>query len=461
MRTPWSSGVKSKGAPFAEGKISGLMSASDYLLVKHLLSELRRWPRSFDQSVSLQVRQVRRLLQHAEEQVPFYRRAYREAGFSASQFASLEDMRKIPLTSREQRQALPEEELLASSAHRAKLIVKRTSGSSGRPLNVLRSRLELAVCQFVNWQMHKEIGTRMRDGRVSVALLRGQVKQRWHRRFGIFPMDWLDVRLPVQEIVTRLCETKPDILICPSSTAAWLANGMTPENRRVFHPRIVLTWGDTISEEMRNEIREAFQAKVVDFYGSHETRMIAVQCPETGLYHLFENMTAVEVLRDGEPAEEGQEGEVVVTPLWSYAMPIIRYRQGDIVKLGPKPCPCGASVRTLAGIQGRVLDMIPIPGGGEIHPYNLIRPVVSEMKWVRRFQFVQESPRALRLLLVPAERPSNEQVTSAVGALESRLSGQMEIRAELVEEIPVPPGGKYCPYLSLQRQESWRKSKRD
>src|SRR3970040_1605686 len=94
MRTPWSSGVKSKGAPFAEGKISGLMSASDYLLVKHLLSELRRWPRSFDQSVSLQVRQVRRLLQHAEEQVPFYRRAYRGAGFSASQFSSFEDMRE-------------------------------------------------------------------------------------------------------------------------------------------------------------------------------------------------------------------------------------------------------------------------------------------------------------------------------------------------------------------------------
>ena len=168
-------------------------------------------------------------------------------------------------------------------------------------------------------------------------------------------------------------------------------------------------------------------------------------------------MTLVEILQNGEPVQEGEEGEVVITSLWSYAMPFIRYRQGDTATMGPKQCPCGAPVRTLARIQGRLLDLIPIPGRGSIHPYKVIMPLVQGITWIKRFQFVQVAERHLRLLLVPAASPSNEDLLQVVHAVQRQLGVEIDVTLELVKEIPMLPTGKFYPYLSLERQESWRR----
>ena len=262
--------------------MSDFMAGADGLFLRHLLAELRHWPRNFEKTVELQTRQVRRLIQHAEATVPFYRRVYQEAGFAPVHFNSLEDLRKIPLTNREQRQNSVEDDLLAVGLSKESLCRCRTSGSSGRPINIFKSKLESGLYDFVHWRMYRDMSTRVRDKRASVALLRTAHRQRWYRRIGLFPMDWIDLRLPVKDILASLRAAKPDILICSSSTAAWLASEMTSIDTRAVHPRILLTWGDTITPEMRDEIGKAFQTTVVDFYGSHETRMIAAQCRETG-----------------------------------------------------------------------------------------------------------------------------------------------------------------------------------
>jgi hypothetical protein len=81
------------------------------------------------------------------------------------------------------------------------------------------------------------------------------------------------------------------------------------------------------------------------------------------------------------------------------------------------------------------------------------------MDWIRRFQFVQESPGVLRLLLVAADKPSPQQIATALRAVESRLDGAMSVQVEVVSEIPRTPTGKFYPYLSRERQEAWRSAR--
>jgi phenylacetate-CoA ligase len=409
----------------------------------------------------LHARQLRRLLELAWARVPFYRRTYEEAGFHPDQFTSLDHLTRIPTTTKPQRLSVPEADLLACPERAGRLKRRMTSGSTGQPIAVLRSELELAVFHLAHWWAYRRtIGHRMRDRRVTIAALRHTQAQPWHRRLGIFPMEWIDIGVPIPEILGRLRASSPDILISLSSIAAAMAGQMTAADRTSIHPRVVVTWGDTITGDQREEISRAFRARVVDYYASNESDMTAIQCPETALYHLFEGMVVTEVVRDGQPVGEGEEGEVVITPLWRYAMPFIRYRQGDLATLGPRRCPCGAPVRTLAGIRGRVLDMIPVPGGGLVHPMHLIRHVVQDITWVRRYQFVQESPGVLRWLVESTERPDGDRLAAAAGALEALLSDKIEVRPELVDEIGAPGVGKYSPYLSLERQEAWRKTER-
>ena len=423
-------------------------------MLRHLVAELPRWPTTLGQSRALQERQIRRLVDHAWRSVPFYRRLWEEAGFRPGDLRSREDLGRIPLTDRRQWQD-GGDELLARGARRGRLVAARSSGSSGVPITVMRTRAEAWVHGFVHWRMYRALGNRVTDRRVSIGILRGGGRK-WYRRLGLFPMEMLDVRRPVPAIVESLRRARPDILIACSSVASLVADELAADGGPAVRPRLVVTWGDTTTPELEATIGRVFAAPVVDFYGSHEARMIALQCRATGLYHLYENQTAVEVLRDGEPAREGEEGEVVVTALWSYAMPFIRYRQGDLVTLGPTPCPCGAPVRTLVSIEGRILDRIPVPGGGALHPYAVIRPIIERVPWVRRFQFVQESPRVLRLLLVATGPLSAGDLAAAASAAGAALEGRMELRAEAVPEIPPSPTGKFYPYLSLERQEGWR-----
>jgi phenylacetate-CoA ligase len=429
------------------------MTGTDRRLLRSLLSELSHWPKGFEQTRALQTRQIRRLLEHAGAGVPFYKQIYRDAGFDPADFNSIDDIRRVPSTSRVQRQDTAETDLLSDQTNVDQLVRDRTSGSSGRPINIYRSRLEGRICDFVHWCMYRTIGVGIRDRRVSISMIKHNADT-WYRRLGIFPMEKIDVSLPIAEILARLRQAKPDVLICSSSTAVWFAAEMQAKDRDAIRPRTVVTWGDTITPLMRQKVGSIFQAKVVDFYGSSETRMIAVQCQQTGLYHLYENMTFVEVLRDGRPVSDGEEGEVVITSLWSFAMPFIRYRQGDIATMGPTPCPCGAPVRTLREIQGRTLDLIPIPGKGTIHPYKVIKPVALTMPWIKRFQFVQQSPEVLRLMLVPEALPTEEQLNRVLGALQPQI-GPMRLRIEIVGEIPMLPNGKFYPYVSLERQRAF------
>jgi phenylacetate-CoA ligase len=180
---------------------------------------------------------------------------------------------------------------------------------------------------------------------------------------------------------------------------------------------------------------------VIDFYDSHEFNMIAWERPGSGTYQLAEQSVIGEVLQDGRPVAAGEQGEFVGTALHSWAMPFIRYRQGDVVTRGETPS-------TLTEIQGRLVDGFVLPDGSTVHPYTLVNPLLDAAPWLRQYQLVQERADRIRVQLVPLPgvQPAPDAMETVRKALHGRLAAGVEVAIELTDYLPPGANGKFRPY---------------
>lgn len=125
----------------------------------------------------------------------------------------------------------------------------------------------------------------------------------------------------------------------------------------------VITLGEVVSPELRTIVLETFGAKIIDRYSCGEIGLIALQCPTHNHYHVLNGTVLVEIVDEsGNPCPIGKPGNVLVTSLHSYAMPIIRYELGDVAQWG-EPCDCGINLPVIKSILGKSRDYITLPDG--------------------------------------------------------------------------------------------------
>jgi phenylacetate-CoA ligase len=152
--------------------------------------------------------------------------------------------------------------------------------------------------------------------------------------------------------------------------------------------RGVRTFGETLHDDLRQLVREAWGVTLTDAYSSEEVGMLAVQCPGTEHYHVMSESALVEVLRpDGTPCGPGETGRVVVTPLHNYAMPLLRYDLGDSAEIGG-PCPCGRHLPVLTRVLGKRHQAMLMPDGTRRFVLSGAR-AASGVAAVRRVQVAQ------------------------------------------------------------------------
>jgi phenylacetate-CoA ligase len=129
-------------------------------------------------------------------------------------------------------------------------------------------------------------------------------------------------------------------------------------------------------------------------------------------------------------------------------MPFVRYRLGDLVTRGPDRCPCGAPFSTIAEVQGRVMDMFPLPGGRQMHPYALVRSLVR-VAGVRQYHILQEELDFIRVRLVGLDSMTENDQWAIAAQLEEECGPNVRVELEAVDEIRPEPNRKFRPYQSL------------
>jgi len=406
--------------------------------------------------VSFQNARLQRLIAHAYDNVPYYRTLLDRHRVRPDQIRTAADLARIPVTTRRDLQTAPPDTLLARGANPRRLIVHRTSGSTGQPLHVRRTWLEERITTAFRARSHRDLGLGVHDLRVRLVLTRPKDRQNWEgpqrlmRALGLFPKVQLDRRLPVSEQLEQLRALGAAAIAGTPGVLVRLAVALARDRPGTIRPRMVLSGGDVLTPAMRRTISESFGAPVYDLYGSYEMGPLAWQCRRARGYHVADDGVVFEVLKDERPAEPGETGEAVVTQLHGFASPFIRYRLGDVVTRGDVPCACGAPFSTLLEVQGRVQDYLPLANGKLFLATELVPLVLAHpTPWVAQHQLVQERPDHVVLRIVPLGTPPDGALATLERETRARLGPGIELTVLLVPEIPLDGDGKFRVARSL------------
>ena len=413
-----------------------------------------QWARPREHA-AYQLRQLQGILRHAFAHVPYYRDLARQLGVRAEDFHRLEDLRQLPLLTREmvqERQAELTSEKVPEYARQRRY----TGGTGGRPLGfvVEAGRTDPVERAFVQrcWSW---FGLRFEDPGVLVrgyalapeVLHRGEFWQRWYperRWFGFSSYHMTPENLPAY--ARRIQEIDPVMISCVASdldplARYWLDHGLPPLPRlAAIHQS-----GMVMFPDQRDRFEKAFGARTFCTYGQSECAVLASECECSARYHVFPEYGVTEILRqDGTPAAPGEVGELVGTPFHNRALPFIRYRTGDLAAWSPRPCHCGRAFPILDRVEGRG-QYVVVARDGLVVTLNsiLYGSHLPELKAIRRIQVRQDAAGELAMDVVPADDFTSDVRASFLAALDRVVDGKIRFTLNLVQDIPTPPGQKF------------------
>lgn len=416
----------------------------------HTLSRLWHHPSaSRDELVAFQNRKLRRLIRHAYANVAHYRRLFDRARVSPDDVRTVHDLHRVPFTDKNDLRSSPLQDILARGVSLDRLNVRVTSGSSGRPFLVRRSRWEEYTLLMFRLRTQRQFGRKLRDkiAYIGASVIPGENRDtfqvRLRRATGIYGFHSVDCFQPAGDICRDLEALDPEIIGGYAGAVAHVAPFAKGRYAR-RSLRFAMCGGEAVTPAKRRAIENGFGVPLFDVFGCHECNLLAWECPETGLSHVCDDNVIAEVINDGRHVEEGEKGEVILTVLHSYTMPFIRYRLGDVVVKGPHQCPCGRPFSTFREIEGRVREYFLLPDGRRVHPLEVVLPVICEnAPWMDQFQMVQETETQFVLLCVARLDPSAEDLQTIHDMIVAGLGPGAEFRIELTDYIPFEPSGKF------------------
>ncbi len=195
------------------------------------------------------------------------------------------------------------------------------------------------------------------------------------------------------------------VLACTPSYALALAHAIDEAGVTGLNLELGLLGGEPWTEAMRGQIERALGITAVNFYGLSEMcgPGVAAECPARAGLHVQEDHFAVEVIdAGGRPAAPGAEGELVFTTLTKEAVPLLRYRTGDIGRLVTGTCGCGRTMARVTGLRGRLDDML-IVRGVNIYPSQVEHVLLSDGGAAPHYRLVVERPGPLDELTLECE----------------------------------------------------------
>jgi phenylacetate-CoA ligase len=211
----------------------------------------------------------------------------------------------------------------------------------------------------------------------------------------------------------------------------------------------IVSSGGTLHPHMRERIQGTFSAPVFDRYGSREAGDMAAECEQHNGLHVFGETIIIEVVDEaGNGVEEGEEGEILVTNLVNYTMPLIRYRIGDRAVRGCSSCGCGRPYPLLEKITGRSGSTFRTRDGGVASPEFFIHliGVMCNRGTIGKFQVIQESYDRILIRLTPFQGTSLktwEDQEKAAQLIRKVMGDQCAVDVRIEAEIEPTPTGKH------------------
>ena len=318
---------------------------------------------------TLQLERLQEKVRYVYERVPFYRSRLQEMGVAPKDIKSLDDVTRLPFTSKaEFRDNYPFGLVAVPLAEVVR--IHASSGTTGKPIVAAYSASDIDTWSNL---MARTLATS--------GVHRGDIMQNAYG-YGLFTgglgFHYGGERLGATVIPISVGNTKRQIMLaedlgvtiltCTPSYALIIAETAREMGIDLVpgQIRLAVCGAEPWSESIRTEIEAKLGVTAIDIYGLTEIMGpgVGCECPHKAGLHLWEDHFLVELVdpASGEPLPYGTQGELVLTTLTKEAMPVLRFRTHDIVTLNPEPCECGRTMVRMSKVKGRTDDMLIIRG---------------------------------------------------------------------------------------------------
>jgi phenylacetate-CoA ligase len=399
----------------------------------------------------LQLERLRSLLRHAYAQCPFYRRRLDQAGLGPDGLRRLEDLRALPPVEKRDIQEHGGE-MVARAWPRADLIRNQTGGSTGTPITFYLSidrkcSRGAATVRHDRWAGY-DVGDK-------AAAIWGAPSDRpadgWRDRLRCAVLReplWLDAacltEARMHDFHRELHRFRPRVVKAYARAAVLFARFLRARGLPAYRPHSLITSAEMLEPEDRAPLEQVFGCPVFNRYGCREVSVIASECPAHSGLHVMAEGLYVEIETARGPAAPGEMGSVLVTDLLNGAMPLIRYRIGDVACWAEGDCPCGRGLPRLGRVSGRVTDFLVGGDGRLVSGVFLATYVVAQRPSLGQVQIVQDRAGAVRYRVRPG--PDFDPAADAAYLREAtrrHLGDGAEVEWEAVEDLPAEPSGKF------------------
>lgn len=399
----------------------------------NFLSESEFWDN--ERIKNYQISQLKKLLKYSMEYIPYYKKLFADYGLKPDNIKNLEDLKLLPLLDKE---TIRDKSLELINRKYKKVLKRFTSGSTGIPLTIYLSREAVKIYHALLFNSFKRIGYKHGDRVVNFWNMIDIGKRRNLPcvKIGnklIFSNRYLTDEWLLKYLV-MMNDFKPEFITGYPSVlsvlAAFMKNrGLTLQNGKL---KAVICHGETFSDWQRNLIKEIFKTRVFSVYSMTEGSLFSSECEYSLSQHIYPQSGYVELIEIG-----SGYNEVVATGFINYAMPLIRYKTGDIVSLVRIGCnKCGRKHQLFRNVEGRINDFL-ISRDGTVIPR--IMPWIKIFPNTKQYQFFQQEPGKASLRIV-RDRNYSESDTQFIRWKLNEMLGLMrdtiDIEIEFTDDIP-------------------------
>lgn len=395
--------------------------------------------RIFDYQASM----LKNLLDYASKNSEYYKDLLADVSYEKINSDNMNEvLRNIPITTKQN--------LLSSGSrivtdYSSFAVSKTTGGSTGEPVKILKNAGALARERAATWRAYEWAGVTIGDPQARFwgqphSLSDGykaKVIDLIANRKRISAFNLSDESLMKYYYV--LSKFKPAYLYGYVSVITKFADFI---GRLKLEPirslSCVITTSEVLTSADRQTIRDGFNVPVFNEYGCGEVGSIAHECEHGNMHLMSENLIV-------ETDSSSSSGEVLVTDLFNYSMPLVRYRVGDFATLSEEYCGCGRTLPLISSVHGRAYDLIKTQRGVLIHPESVMyifEDIQKKIQAFRQFQVTQESIRHFSVCVVPTERWSSDIRNIIEVAMKKHIGEEISISFKEVEQITREKSGK-------------------
>ena len=413
---------------------------------------------TLEENRNLQRIKLFELVKYAGQNIPYYKHIIQKYNIQFSEDTIFEDIKKFPILTKEIiRNNFDELYKFRDNTYYR----NTTSGSTGEPSIFYQDKYCL------EWQIATKIlfdewaGRKMGDpivklwGAIEDILkggqgIKGYLKQ---QLYGVTTLNsYMMTEGNLYDYVKRINKIKPHLILAYTNSIDELCRFIQEQDLSIYSPQAIMTSAGVLFPEFRKRIEEVFHAPVFDCYGSRETGDIACNCEKSYQLHLIPSIHYLEIVSDsGKELNKEESGEIIITLLTNYTMPLIRYKIEDRGVLSEAECSCGRGFPFLKKVEGRIRSIFRNKQGDIIDGGFFIE-LFYFRDYVKQLQVIQKAYDVIIINLVLKDSHRIKEAKKDFIEINKKINLAMgyetEIKYNIVDEIKPSPSGKHLQTFS-------------